>query len=465
MPVRLRITLFFAAIVGAILILIAFSIYYFSYNNRVDNIRTRLTNRAITTARLLDQYETFNQSLVQKIDSSTTMALNQKVIQVYDRSDKLVYAFSDRPGDHLDPDTSTLNTARTKGDHYMRIGERDVVAHYYMAGEGPIVVMAGAYDEEGRRMLQQLRFILFICFVSGLVVAVGAGYFFSKGLLQPVRKIADEVNEISAHSLARRIATSNDKDEWGYLAATFNELLNRLQESFETQRRFVANASHELSTPLTSISSQLEVSLQRQRNAGDYRRVMMSVYQDVHNLGRLVQTLLELSKASGTAGGLEIKQVRIDEVVMRIPGDVSKTNVEYSILLDFKELPEEEDRLLVFGNEDLLYTAIKNIIINACKYSGNMQARVTLSVGTDWISVTVTDEGKGIASEDIGKIFQPFYRTDDSRVINGFGLGLSLATRIVKLHKGEIDIVSEPRKGTVVTIRLPIAGTSAGKIG
>ena len=134
---------------------------------------------------------------------------------------------------------------------------------------------------KGREIFNHLKIILWISFICGNLIAFTSGYFFSKILLNPIRKIADEVNDISAQSLGHRIKSGNVRDEWNYLTETLNELLDRLQQSFEMQRRFISSASHELSTPLTSISSQLEVSLQRNREAKEYRGVMQSVYQDV----------------------------------------------------------------------------------------------------------------------------------------------------------------------------------------
>jgi signal transduction histidine kinase len=128
---------------------------------------------------------------------------------------------------------------------------------------------------------------------------LAVGYFFSGRLLQPVRSITQDVADISAQNLVRRLATGSTKDEWYHLASTLNDLLNRLQESFDMQRGFIANASHELSTPLTSISSQLEVALQRERSAEDYRRVMQSTYQDVKHMSRLTHTLLEFRQSFG----------------------------------------------------------------------------------------------------------------------------------------------------------------------
>ena len=279
-------------------------------------------------------------------------------------------------------------------------------------------------------------------------------------MLRPVRKIADELNTISAQSLAHRIKTGNANDEWNYLTETLNDLLNRLQESFVIQRRFISAASHELSTPLTSISSQLEVSLQKDRATEEYRLVMQSVYQDVRDLSKLTQTLLEFATMSGNTGGIELNLIRIDEVLMRLPGEMTKMDKGYLVKLEFDQLPDDEERLLVFGNAELLFTAIKNIVSNACKYSINRLAKVKLSVDQSIIIVSVEDEGKGIPENELQNIFQPFYRTEDSRSIVGFGMGLPLVNRIIKLHKGHIKVNSVVGKGTTFNIQLPIAGNT-----
>ena len=304
------------------------------------------------------------------------------------------------------------------------------------------------------------RLVLGISFLGGTGIALVLGYFFSKILLRPVKQIADEVNSISAQSLTHRIRSGNSEDEWNYLTKTLNDLLNRLQESFEIQRRFISSASHELSNPLTSISSQLEVALQRNREAEDYKQVMQSVYQDVRHLSKLTQTLLEFASVSGNAGGIELNLIRIDEVLMRLPGEMTKADKDYSVRFEFDQLPENESSLLVFGNAELLFTAIKNIVSNACKYSQNRLAKVKLSVDQTNIIIAVEDDGKGIPENELPNIFQPFYRTEDSRPIIGFGLGLPLVNRIVKLHKGHIKVRSVVGKGTTFLIQLPMAGKS-----
>jgi signal transduction histidine kinase len=137
---------------------------------------------------------------------------------------------------------------------------------------------------------------------------------------------------------------------------------------------------------------------------------------------------------------------------------VAKSNPAYHVKLAFDEMPEEEESLLVFGNEALLLTAIKNIVINACKYAPDHQASVSLNIRDNEIFVSVTDTGPGISTAENEKIFQPFYRIEESRSnTGGFGLGLSLANRIVKIHKGHISIHSTVGTGTTFTIQLPSA--------
>jgi two-component system sensor histidine kinase ArlS len=458
MSLRIRITILFASIVLTILVLVCFSIYYFSYTNRVNSFRTRLSNWAITTGRLLGQSAVFDQQMILKIDASTLLSMKDKNVEAFDRADKRIYNYSDLPEDSIRLPKGILNKTREEGNVYFSFGNRDVVSHYYSDHNFHVVMVASAFDEVGKEKLVQLSYVLLFSFLGGILIALAAGYVFSKRLLGPLRKIADEINEISVQNLAGRIKAGENKDEWNYLANTVNQLLYRLQEGFEIHRRFISNASHELSTPLTSISSQLEISLNRDREASEYRSIMESIHQDVRQLSRLTQTLLEFARASGDPGGLEIDLVRMDEVLLFLTAEISKLNQAYKVKLIFEKLPDEEDKLLVFGNEELLITAIRNIVVNACKYSDDHLATIKLASGDSVVIIHIEDQGKGIPESELTNIFQPFYRVSNNRNIKGFGLGLSLANQIIKLHKGQITVHSTPHKGTEFTITLPVAG-------
>ncbi len=152
---RLQITLLFALIVFVILSLVCSSVYFFSYQNRINSIRTRLTNRAITTARLLSRSEIFDRQMVQKIDAATTVALLNKAIQVYDSKDNMIYAFSDVTDDTLPVNKNILDRARSPKNFYFTLGEKDVVACNVGTNNKGVVMIAGAIDKDGKDKLKQ----------------------------------------------------------------------------------------------------------------------------------------------------------------------------------------------------------------------------------------------------------------------------------------------------------------------
>lgn len=458
MPVRIRITLLFVLFVFIIMSIVCGSVYYISANERLKTMKTRLTNRAITMGRLLARSEIFDPYLIRQFDSLTAVSLREKIIQVYDSNEQEIYRYSDVAGDRIDVDEEDLHNLKDEGDEiYFISGNREAIGYKYEDNNSKVFIISAASDNDGRLNLARLKTILVSSFTVGIISALIIGFLFSQRLLRPVKKIADEVSEITVQNLTRRVSTGNIKDEWHYLADTFNQLLDKLQEGFELQRRFISNASHELSTPLTSISSQLEVILEKERTTNEYQKVIRSVYHDVRHMGKLTQTLLEFARASGNKGGLDIDLIRIDEVLMHVPSDLSKINSEFVVILNFDNMPEDEEKLLVFGNEALLFTAIKNIALNACKYSDNHEAIISLSTGQNNIEIEIEDTGFGIPPEEIEYIFQPFYRANKATEGRGFGLGLSMADRIIKLHKGSIKVRSIVNKGTTFTLTIPSA--------
>lgn len=457
MKIKYRITILFTLLVTFILFFVCAFIYYFSDLNRELDFRRRVRNRALSTISLLVKVEGIDKELLQRIDENMMISLKEKSVVVYDNKNKEVYRYIDDGSKLERADAKVLQYARERGEYIYNDGHRDVIAVRFRSGSHEYVSVAAAYDKEGTEKMEQLKFILLTSFISGTLITLLSGLIFSSRLVIPIKKITSEVKEISSQNLSRRIALTGPKDELFELSSTFNELLTRLQQSFEIQRRFIANASHELSTPLTSISSQLEITLQNDRNAHEYKAILSSVYDDVKNLNRLTRSLLELAKASGTSDGMELSLVRIDEILMKLPVEMRKTLDIYKVELHFDSFPENEDKLLVFGNGDLLESAIKNVVLNACKYSADHQANVHLNFSDHELKIIISDLGPGIRKEDQSLVFQPFFRSGEENISEGFGLGLSLASRIIKLHKGDICLSDNRPQGSVFTISLPIA--------
>lgn len=457
MKIKYRITLLFTLVVTLLLFMLCGSIYYFSGLTRQNTFANRLRNRALSTVSILLKVKGINNEILKKIDQSTIITIQDKSVAVYDDRNREIYAYHDSDATLLVLDPALIDKARNLGEYRFTKDGREAVALTYRSRGITYTVVAAAYDEDGLEKMSQLKIILIISFFAGILITFITGIIFSSSIVAPIQKITQEVKEISSQHLSRRIELHGPRDELHELSQTFNQLLARLEASFQIQRHFIANASHELSTPLTSISSQLEISLQQNRQVDEYKEVLQSVYDDVRNLTQLTRGLLEIAKASGTSEGMELALIRMDELLMKLPSDVRKTNAQYQVLLDFDSFPEEEDNLLVFGNPDLLYSAIRNIVINGCKYGRNHLAEVQLGFSEHAIEVTVTDHGPGISEDEQLLIFQPFYRSRDTQEIQGFGLGLSLAQHIIALHKGRIHIVSQPGQGTRFSILFPIA--------
>lgn len=432
------------------------SIYSIYGIYRQSEFRKRLQYRALTTVNLFIKVTGSDKDLLKKIDETSFLTLQQKSVIIYDSLGKEIYNYADEKATVIKANKEIISQAKNKGTYYFSAFNKDVVAIAYKEANTNYVVIAAALDKDGQEIKKKLFGILAISFCSGVLLTFIAGLFFSKTIVIPIKKITNDVKEISSQNLTRRLAVTKPKDELNELALTFNDLMNRLQESFEIQRRFISNASHELSTPLTSISSQLEIILQSDRTNAEYKEVLLSVYEDVKQLTQLTKSLLEMAKASGTAAGIELSLIRIDELLMKLPSEFKKIDSKFSVHLNFDSFPEDEDMLFVFGNHDLLYSAVKNIITNACKYSTEHTAYVSLHFSDLKILITIEDNGPGINASDKAFLFDPFYRGKNIGIHQGFGLGLSLAKRIMSIHRGNISFTNKPEGGVLFTIELPI---------
>jgi signal transduction histidine kinase len=455
MKIKFKIALLFTLLVTLIFLLLGTTVYYLSSLNRKTEFSQRLRNRALTSTRLLVELEEINRPLLKKIDSLTMNLLFEERISIYNDKNELFYSNRSEIADLLKPTTKLFEKIRKDKDYRFSIGKYEGVGIIYNEGTNNYVVVATAIDRTGRNALEQLKRILLLSGLAGIIITMLTGYYFSINLLRPLGQIITEMNEISFQNISQRIATSKRKDELNQLVKTFNSLLERLETSFNNQKSFIANASHELSTPLAAISSQLEVALLQNRSENEYKTVLASVQEDVVRLNNLVRKLLELAKA-GAGKGISLEPVRIDEIMLSAVEEVNKLHPAYHVYFSFEEIPEEETLCYVYGNEELLFIAFKNIVENACKYSPSHAGWVSIAIKPDKKIIRVKDEGIGMTPDELQKVFEPFFRSQKAESISdGLGLGLSMSSRIIRLHKGEITIESEPGKGSMFTIVLP----------
>jgi len=447
--------LLFTLLVTAIISLLTGSVYYFAKLERVQVFEKRLKARATYNTNLYAIMGDSGLHLLSRIDTVSLLGGSvSRSIRMYTDDGRVLYQF-DMPGTpRLNIDRSLLNEVIAKGEKSFTVDNRNAVAIHRNNGKRDFVVIVAGHDEDGIERVETLNKILVISLILSVCLTALVSFLFARQLLNPITQIIREVKQISSFDLSQRIRAGTGQDEMSQLGNTFNDLLGRLQEAFAIQRRFISNASHELSTPLTSVSSQVEVILQKDRSADEYKQVLSSVREDVQQMRQLTKSLLEIAK-TGSQGGIELNEVRVDEVLMKVVGEVKKSNTQYIVELDFGEFPEDEKDFVVFGNSELLYIAIRNVVENGCKYSPDQRSLVDLSFAHHKVFVKVVNKGAVIPAEEITQIFQPFYRGAQTATTRGFGLGLAMAERIIALHKGHIHVVSDPTNGTVFTIELP----------
>ena len=448
--------LLFTLLVTAIILILTYSVFYFAKLERVKAFDKRLRARANYNTQLYAMMGGDSAiNFLRKMDTSSNGgALPSRSMVIYSDEGKELYRFDQTNTPLLTLTNEQLQDVKKKGETYFTIDNRDAIAIRRVTTNKRFIVVVSGHDDDGLERVDTLNKILGFSLVLGIFLAALVSYLFAGQLLRPIAQIIREVKDISSYDLSHRIQAGTGQDELSQLAHTFNDLLGRLQEAFAIQRRFISNASHELSTPLTSVSSQVEVVLQKDRSADEYKQVLSSVREDVQQMRQLTKSLLEIAK-TGSQGGIELNEIRVDEVLMKVTADVKKLNNEYKVELDFGEFPEDEKDFVVFGNYELLYIAIKNIVENGCKYSPDKRSVVDLAFANHKVFIHVVNQGDAIAAEEIPQIFQPFFRGSGTGNSRGFGLGLALAQRIIALHKGTIIVQSDTDNGTRFIIELP----------
>lgn len=452
MTLRRQLVFRFVTAVFAILLVAMLSIYFFTAYFLQKNFERRLANRAETVVVWLSETidNKGNMALLQRLLSARKDVLPFEEIQIFNLQNQQIFSYNNETFKEID--NKLLNEIRLKGRKDFSIGNLNAIGLLYRTTSQRYMVIALAQNEYGLRFLTQLKYIMLgILFVSVIIILI-VGWFFSRKTLEPIEKIGNELNHIFPQNLNYRLNDIDSKNEIGQLSRIINQLLDRVEDGMKSQQMFIANVSHELKNPLTKISSQLEVSLLNERSQKDYQKTIQSVLEDTTNLIDLTQNLLKLSQSNADNKNLLVDKVRIDDVVWEIHRILTKSNPKYKININFSALPEDPEYLCIVGNHSLIQTALLNIVENACKFSADNQAFITLSVSPKHKVIYVKDNGKGINQDEIDKIFMPFYRSEKTANIKGYGIGLSLVDRIIKIHKGKIEINSQINKGTVFKI-------------
>ncbi len=457
MNIRTRLTLLFVLLVASIVLLFTVSVYYLYDQFREQEFQQRLEEKAFTTVRLRED--------VGEVPRADLPVMTDEQVTIYNKQGLVLYnQDNQRPRFPVTP--NFLNKITLRQPQYIRIGEIEAIGVLHLNSRGaPLLIVASGNDRYGLSKLDRLREILFSGWLLSLFIVGIAGYLFATDALRPVAELIIQVNAISATNIHERLRVGRQRDELADLARTFNDLLIRLEEAFVLQKSFVSHASHELRTPLTVMMGQIEVTRLQARSAEEYEIAFDGLLDEVKSMIRLVNGLLELARASSDAVNLNYQPVRIDELLWQAQSLIVSKMPDYQIDIDFTDLPNQEEELVIVGEESLLQTAFQNLMENGCKYSFDGCVSVRISFERKQLQLTFIDHGYGIPEADIPHIFEPFYRSDSTMTINGHGIGLALTQRIIELHQGHIKVESVVGEGTTFRITLPTTYDSSSHSG
>jgi heavy metal sensor kinase len=335
----------------------------------------------------------------------------------------------------------------------LRIGPETLPPSGVPAGKHASLVVAVAVPlEQVQTTLRTLAFASVALTVSILLIAGLAGRRVCRRALAPVVKMADATRDITAADMARRLPVPPADDELSGLGRAFNQLLDRLQEAYERERRFAGEASHQLRTPLTALIGQLEVSLRRDRNAEEYREVVRTALGQASRLHRVVEALLFLARSEKESGPLALEPIDLSSWLPERFEEWRRHPRAADLILK----PEAPGSVYAQLHADLFGESLDALIDNALKYSspGN-RVIIRYGNGVAGVWLEVADQGCGIEPADIPRLFQPFFRAESARKrgVTGAGLGLAVAQRIIAAHQAAVQVESRPGDGTTVRIR------------
>ncbi|MBL7836027.1 MAG: HAMP domain-containing histidine kinase [Bacteroidetes bacterium] len=452
MNTRNRIALF-SGLIGVIIVLIfGVSVYFFQNNYAYEDFYKRLETRAKITS----QYRLNNADL----DTAHLMSLREQYLEKLEKEKAYFIPLKSRRFDSLERIYKVPASIIKQTDEAGWIRER--VGNLFYAGFKTLhsgrhyIVIISAENYYVTHHLLFLRNILVVGLLLVIIIILVFTFYYSRYIYEPISKIIKDVRMISSENIHLRLDQTTDNQELRDLIHTFNDLLGRIETGFETQKNFISNASHELATPLTSIIGEAEVTLLKERTAKEYELAIQNILKKAERLDQITRSLLFLAQTGYRGNVMGFERLRIDEVIWQTLKLMDTLIPDNKITFDIGLLPEDPLKLKVKGNRELLQMAFANILNNACKYSTNKPVRVSVASSDSNIHIVIEDKGIGIPKIELDKIYDPFFRATNTKLFEGYGIGLPLTRNVIRLHGGNLEVHSTIHVGTTVYISFPI---------
>jgi signal transduction histidine kinase len=454
MKTQTKIAIIFFLISLSTIVVLSASVYYFVIQYAAADFYKRLEIRGFITAKSYLDQEQASQTVLEEV----------RKMHLEKLPEEREYFLKIEEGKGFEQEAAELFMPLQFFDRVLKFGKANYrkdntfyAGIQYQGKTGKYIVIVSAENYYNNQLLSYLRKIFTVAIIIVSLFSFFIALIFSRQIFNPVKQITDRVKEISTQSLHLRLDSIKVNDEIRELEKTFNNMLDRLETSFETQNNFISNASHELSTPLTTIIGEADVTLTKERSKQEYIDSLTVIQKEAERLEKITKSLLFLAQTGLTGKVQKFEKIRIDQLLWDVKNTIDKINPNNKIQINLDFMPENPESLKINGNEQLLHLALSNLINNACKYSDNQVVLVSIRAADHQLMVTIKDVGIGIPEAELKYIYDPFFRASNTKHYEGYGVGLALTRNILRLHKGELLIHSKINEGTLVQISLPSA--------
>ncbi|MDR3025819.1 ATP-binding protein [Chryseobacterium sp.] len=437
--IALTISIAFSLLFGMVM-----AVIYLSFNDfRRDEFKERFRQRLEFTSHFISKSKDFEEEApVFFNENSDNILLNEKIL-IFNEKKELIYStIKDR---NVTWDSAMLKELDKKKIIYTERTVPEIYAALRTINGEDYYILTSAFDTNGKSKLGYLKYLLITAYAMSTLLIGFFSYYFVEKFLRPLEDLNKEISEVTAHKLTKQIPVEQSNDEVSVLAKSFNTMIGRLDDVFQSQKDFTASASHEIRTPITRMAFQLENLIKFEEHSPETLSSLQQIQRDVYQLSDLTNSLLLLTKFDKENIQSIYEEVRIDEVIFEAFEAVEKSYPQLKLDFLINEESSENAFLMIKGIQSLLVIVFINLFKNAAVYSDNSEVNVLITETNDNLSVEVLSHGNTISEDEQAKLFEAFTRGNNAQNIAGSGLGLRIVKRILEYHDADI-IYSSPRE-------------------
>jgi len=413
------------------------AIYFITEHYRQEEFYQRLKDKTFTTLNLLVEVNEINHEILQIFDKHTINNLYEEKLILFDSKGNVIYTSLDDtkilyPQDILKDLMGGEVEVERDEDKYQLLGVR---FNY----EGKVYYgINKAYDRFGKSKIFFLKWLLLATFIIVGATTIIIFHYLANFFSLPIRKLAEEFEQIDPYNLSKRVTNLSTQDEVGFLANKFNELLTRVENAFKFQYHFIHHLSHELKTPLAVMMTNTERALSEE-NEQAYKQSLLFQQKAMMDLANVINAMLDISRME-TKNDLLLKDdIRIDEILFECMDELSLLDADVKFDVQFQPQIDDAIDLELKGNRRMLKLAIINLLKNAIQFSYEKMAKIEVVVAHKEISLLIINSGALIEAHEQEQLFHHLFRGKNSEGIKGFGLGLVLVKRIADLHQAIVQ--------------------------